>query len=94
MSKTDQQILFKNMHPSDEVRSYADAVMQRILETAPYDSHALALLEKVEEGYRATIDIYSKDGPFIAESLAQNPTQALDELAGELSARIAQTSLI
>ncbi len=81
----DKQVLFKNMRPTPEERTYADSVVQSILAAAPYDSRALALLEKTEDGYRCSIDIYSQfGGPFIGEAVAPDPARALDKLAGEL----------
>jgi hypothetical protein len=85
VSMSAQRVVFKNMQPSAEEKNFAHTVVQSILEAAPHDSRALALMEKVEEGYRCSIDIYSPfGGPFIAQVTESDPSRALEKLANEL----------
>jgi hypothetical protein len=51
------------------LKSVANLALSKILDRAPCDSKAVALLEKQDDGYRCSLDIYSLLGPFMASSV-------------------------
>jgi hypothetical protein len=63
------QFHFKNVEADDDLKSTAHLALSKILDRAPCDSTAVALLEKQENGYRCSLDIYSLQGPFMASTV-------------------------
>jgi hypothetical protein len=76
---------FKGFRPDDELRSRADQTLERILDASPYGAAAAAMLEKEGDGYRCSIDVYSRFGPFIASAKAAKPAEALTQAERALS---------
>jgi hypothetical protein len=72
------QFHFKNFEPEFKLRFQANLVLSRIMDEAPYGSNAVGLLLKQsDETYRCALDIYSKQGPFMANAVGVTPEQAL-----------------
>jgi hypothetical protein len=71
------QLHYKNFEPDEAVRSVANLALSRILDQAPYGSAAIALLEKQEDGFRFTLDVYSRRGPFCATFLRSTAGEAI-----------------
>ena len=80
----DRELHFKNMTPAKDVESYAHSVVDDILQSAPVDSRAIALMEKTEDGYWASLDIYSKSGPYIGRAFGAEASEALNELRKDI----------
>lgn len=71
------QFYFKGFNPEEALQFEANQVLDRVIERAPYESTVVALLEMEAEQYRCAIDVYSRLGPFIAQSGHPNPLLAL-----------------
>lgn len=82
------QFLFKNIDTDDEIRSTANLALNRILEYAPYDSTAVAVLEKVESGYRCSLDIYTRQGPFMTNVFRATCVEAIQAIEEKTMAQI------
>jgi hypothetical protein len=74
------QFHFKNVEANDDLKSAANLTLCKILDRAPYDSTAVALLEKQENGYRCSLDIYSLRGPFMASTVGKTPLSAIQAI--------------
>jgi hypothetical protein len=85
----DARFHFKNFEPDTGLRHRANATLDRILDRAPYGTHAVAMLEREQEGYRASIDLYSKRGPFIASSVGLTAMEALAAVEAKLGRQLA-----
>jgi hypothetical protein len=83
-----QEFHFKSFEPGTGVRRKAEDVLDRIMDLAPYGSIAVALLERQDDGYRCSMDVYSKIGPFMASAMAQSAFDALEILEKRMVARI------
>jgi hypothetical protein len=75
------QFYFQDFEPEFKLRLQANLVLNRILDEAPYGATALGLILKQSEGsFRCALDIYSKQGPFMADAVSATPEQALKSL--------------
>jgi hypothetical protein len=82
------QFNFKNFDANDATRSKANFALSKILDRAPYDSTAVALLEKLEDGYRCSVDIYSRQGPFMASTVRATALDAIQAIESKLKYQI------
>jgi hypothetical protein len=71
------QIHFKDFEADEQLKSAANAALTRVVDRSPWGSSAVALLEKQEEGYRCSIDIYSRSGPFMASTVRPTALETL-----------------
>mgnify|MGYP001619465863 CR=1 FL=1 len=71
------QIHFKNFEADEKVKSEVNAALNRVVDRSPWGSTAVALLEKQDEGYRCSIDIYSRSGPFTVSRVRPTPLETL-----------------
>ena len=79
------QFHFKNFEAPFKLRFQANVVLNRILDVAPYGAIGFGLLEKQDgDCYRCTLDIHSKDGPFMASAVKSTPVQALEEVEAKI----------
>ena len=76
------QIHFKDFEANDNVKSAARAVLSRVVDRSPWGSTAVALIEKQDEGYRCSIDVSSRSGPFMASTVRPTVLETL-RAAGE-----------
>jgi hypothetical protein len=60
----------------------------RLMDGAPYDATSAALLQKVEHGFLASIDIYSTHGPFTARVSAPTAEEAIDKALVRVGERL------
>ncbi len=58
--------------------------VQSLLESAPSDATASAVLRKCEAGYEGLIQIFSSQGKFVAKSVSQNFNDLVQTLSKEL----------
>jgi hypothetical protein len=83
------QFHFKNFEPEFQLRFKANLVLNRTLDVAPYGSIGIGLLKKHgENDYCCALDIYSKQGPFIANAVASTPEKALECLEEKMKNQI------
>lgn len=83
------QFYFKNFEPDFQLRLQSNVVLSRILDTAPYGAVAVGLLEKRDEGdYYCALDVYSKQGPFMASAVRSDPESALSCLEEKIKKQI------
>lgn len=71
---------FRGFQPTQELEKHADEVLSELSAEAPTDASFLGSVEVSPDGYVARLDVYSKHGPFLADSLALTPQSALDEV--------------
>ncbi len=79
---------FFGFEPDEELRTYAEQRLDRLLDLSPYGSVAVALLEKTEHGFRCVVSVYTKHGPFIAESTQYLADEALVHVMKTLTSKI------
>ena len=84
------QFHYKNYEPDFNLRFQAGVTFNRILDIAPYGATGLGVLEKQGENeFRCSLDIYSKQGPFMASIVGPTPEQALADLEEKIKKQIA-----
>jgi hypothetical protein len=71
--------LFKNISPSTRERDTCRQLLETLREEAPYDSAIEAYVEKIENGFWASVHIFSGARPFYAKAFASNPLTAAHE---------------
>lgn len=82
------QFQFLGFEPDHELRVEAQHKLERLLDQAPYGSFAVAVIEKMDQGYRCAIDIYTINGPFVAQSQHTSAGAALNRVMKMLTLRI------
>ncbi len=78
------RFVFMGLEDPDLERS-ATLRLSRLMDGAPYDSSAAALLKKAENGFWASIDIYSTHGPFAARVTATTAAEAINRAISKIS---------
>lgn len=71
------QFHFKNFDANEEVKSIANVALDRLNELDGGASTAVGLLEKEEHGYRCSLDIHSRRGPFMASTVRPEAQEAI-----------------
>ena len=94
MSPALPEFTFVGFEPDEELRIQANRSLDRLLENAPYGSIAVALLEKNEAGYRCSIEIYSRNGPFTGSGSDHTGKGALETVLKILAPRLKRWSEI
>lgn len=79
---------FIGFDPDDQLRMEANGIVAELLDLAPLGSIAVAMLEKSEDRYRCSIEIYSHHGPYTASSSDLSPNAALQTVLGLLAPRL------
>jgi hypothetical protein len=82
------QFHFKGFEADEGIKLSANRTLGRLMDRAPYDSNAVALLEKDESGYRCSIDIYSRQGPFMANVHRETVSESLRAIERRLKTQI------
>jgi hypothetical protein len=82
------QFHFKNFDADESLRLDANCALCRILDRKPADSTAVAVLEKQEAGFRCSLDIYSRLGPFSATSFRTTAAGAIQAVEEKLNHQI------
>ncbi len=83
-----RQFHFKGFDPDAHLRSYANLVLDRLLDRSPYGATAVALLEKEDRGFRCLLDIYSTQGPFITSAVGKTALDALHAMEEKMVSKI------
>ncbi len=81
---------FFGFEPDAELRSNAQRSLEKLIDLAPYGSVPVALIEKNLDGYRCAIELYTKRGPFIANSQHLTPDAALTQVCEKLLEKLAR----
>ncbi len=81
---------FEGFIPDDFLELYADAMLRRVTELAPYESNLVFRVERIGERFRARIEIEALSGPLRAEAVARDPKLAIDLVEEELDRVLAQ----
>lgn len=79
---------FIGFEPDLNDRLKANRTLDRLMNMAPYGSVSVALLEKSEPGYRASIDIYSKHAPFSASVVAASASDAISRIEQAIAEKL------
>lgn len=82
------QFHFKNFEADETIKSFASLAMNRILDFAPSDATGVALLEKKDEGYHCSFEIYSRQGPFIANVIRPTALEAISTAERRLKKQV------
>lgn len=81
---------FRGFQPTPELQRHSDLALGELLELAPPDASSLGSVEFTPEGYVARLDVYSKQGPFLADRVALSPQEALDLVMAEIRTQLNQ----
>ena len=79
---------FLGFSPDQNLERKANLAVERLLDLAPRGSMAVALLEQENASFRCAIEIYSKQGPFIARGCADTAESALEAVVRSLSKKL------
>jgi hypothetical protein len=83
------QFQFENFVPAPELESFANIALYSALDSAPQDSTATAIVERVGEYYSCRIEIMSVSGPFAVSVSAYDPKLAVERGIQKLKDKIA-----
>lgn len=84
---------FIGFDPDQDTVKKAYAILDRLMNHAPYGSMAVALLQKESQIFRCAIEIYSLHGPFTAQAFNPSPEEALKTVAFALSEKLQKWKL-
>lgn len=81
---------FKNFSVPDEIESYANICLSRVMDLAPYGAAVSAVLEKSDAGekYSGHIEICSKWGPFFVSVVGTDVKLAIDRLMEKMQEKL------
>jgi hypothetical protein len=74
------QFKYRNFQPTEELGFEASDVLAHVQDHAPMGATMIAMMEKKENTYICTLEIYSRRGPTYASSSDENPIEALKKL--------------
>ena len=84
------QVHFTNFEADESLRILANSVLSKILDRAPSDSTAVALLERQEEGYRCSLDVFSRQGPYMASVVRATAAEAIRGIEEKLEEQLSR----
>jgi hypothetical protein len=79
---------YKNFEADFDARVLAERALERLEEAAPYSATILGILEKSHDGYWAYLDVYSKQGTFLATAHGASLAQALVTVEEKMKAKL------
>lgn len=81
---------FKNFSVSDELESYANRCLSRVMDLAPYGASVSAVLERSGDGeqFSGHVEIWSKWGPFFVSVVGSDPKVAVDRLIEKMQEKL------
>jgi hypothetical protein len=80
---------FTGFEPQGELRGLAESQIQVLLRVAPSDSNWLGSVQSVaSETYLARFDLYSVHGPFLADSSAGTPQDAIVQVLEKITVQL------
>lgn len=83
-----ERFQFENFVPTAELESFANIALFNVLELAPQDSTATAIVERIGEYYACRIEVASATGPFIVSVTAFEPKLAVERGVQKLRDKI------
>ncbi|MCM2322691.1 MAG: hypothetical protein NDJ90_05480 [Oligoflexia bacterium] len=81
---------FRGFQPSANFEAEASRALAELLSGAPADTSCLGSIEQGPQGFVARVDLYSNDGPFLADAVASTPEEAFARVVTDLRARLAE----
>ncbi|MEW6056637.1 MAG: hypothetical protein AB1540_08475 [Bdellovibrionota bacterium] len=88
MSPMSPGFYFKNCEIADEVESYANTCLSRVMDLAPYGASVSAVLEKSGDKYSGHIEVCSKWGPFFVSVVGNDPKLTIDRLLEKMQEKL------
>jgi hypothetical protein len=82
------QFQFLGFEPEAELQRNANRSLERLLDLSPYGSMAVALLERVGGRFRCAVDLYTRFGPFVAQSCQSDASTALTHVCLAIQAKL------
>src|SRR4051812_33060512 len=79
---------FKGFSPTAELMFLARSSLDKALDKAPYATSAVALIEKEKDGFRCSLDVYSRYGPFLTSALDPTAIGAITEIRRKFERQI------
>lgn len=83
-----ERFQFENFSPTAELESFANLALYNVLDLAPQDSTATAIVERIGEYYSCRIEVASANGPFIVSVSAYEPKLAVQRGVQKLKDKI------
>lgn len=85
-----ERFLFENFVPNTELVSFANLTLFKLMDEAPGDAVATAVIERLGADYSCRIEINSINGIFAAAVSAGAPESAIHKAAGRIREKLAQ----
>jgi hypothetical protein len=83
------QFHFKDYEADEGTKAVANLALSKVLDIAPDDSRAVAILEKQGKEFGCSMEVYSRQGPFMATAVRPNPVEAIQVVEEKLKCQIA-----
>jgi hypothetical protein len=83
------QFHFKNYEADESTQAAANLALSEVLDFDLDGSRAVGVLEKQGEEYRCSMEVYSRQGPFMATAMRSNPVEAIQIVEKKLKSQIA-----
>ena len=84
----DIKLEFVGFSPDEKMRNFTSIVAERIYLSAPSDSFIKLITEKTKNVIRATCQIGSQAGSFMAEVVADTPIRAIQQIENKIQNQI------
>jgi hypothetical protein len=78
------EIEFRGFAPDENLVNFGNALLRRLMESAPYDSGCDAVVEYEASQYLASITIISRYGRFVATARAESCRMALESVEDQI----------
>ena len=90
MSPLSPGFYFKSCEVSDDLETFANMSLSRVMELAPYGASVSAILERSErgDGYAGHIEIISKWGPFFVSTVGHDAKLTIDRLLEKMQEKL------
>lgn len=79
---------FKGMSPSASQQEACDRELQALMDEAPYDSHVHAFVERIANGYWASVEVRSRFRTFTGKAFSGHAVTAASEAVAMVRRRI------
>mgnify|MGYP001007834813 CR=1 len=83
-----ERFQFENFAPTGELESFANLALYNVLDLAPQDSTATAIVERIGQYYACRIEVASSNGPFVVSVTAFEPKLAVQRGVEKLRDKI------
>jgi hypothetical protein len=79
---------FKGMSPTVSQQEACDHELQALIGEAPYDSQVHAVVEKISNGYWASVEVRSHHRPFVGKAYSPHAVSAASDAIGLVRRRM------